>query len=307
MSRLMLVRSPVTLLAALVGMACATACNDEAPKRLADSLAQVGIKDVVVTDTKVTATCAQGDSVEVPTADLGRNFLGMSNPKKVVGVAKAIAKDCEDKDGQKKREASQKARIADTLKSLGIGGAALDDAAAKKAICAKLTEKLPRKEPDRTQESARNMREWGCDVAPPVAALPSGLWEVTIGKPVGKRAAISFARLQNEDGDRLTLRCTGDGKAAKAEIYVQLGVKTKVKKGTKAVMVAVDAKKPDKWKANVAKDLSALFFEPKVALRPLSAASKLVVEVPTAKKPAKVAFAVKGFAEAARELPAACR
>jgi hypothetical protein len=283
------------------------ACSDEAPKRLSDSLAQVGIKDVVVDEQKIGATCSQGDKVEVPTAELERNFLGMSSPKKVVLVAKNIAKDCEDKDTTKKREAAQKARLGDVLKELGIDATGLDDAATKKAICAKLTAGLPRKEPERMQGGAKNTREWGCE--PPAApeALPTGLWETVVGKAECKKPAVSYARLKNEDGGRLTLRCTGTGKAAKAEIYVGFAEKTKFKKGTKAVMVSLDGKKPAKWKANVAKDLSALFFDPKAALEPLGGANKMSVELPTAKKSQKVAFDVKGFAEATKALPAPCK
>jgi hypothetical protein len=285
----------------------ATGCSDDAPKRLSEALAQVGIKDVVVGAEKIEATCSQGDKSEVPTADLERNFLGLSNPKKVVVIAKQIAKDCEEKDTAKKKAASQKARLADTTKSLGIDTTGLDDEAQRVKICDKLTEKLPRKEPDRSQEAAKNMREWSCPPAPALAALPGGQWQVDLGTPAPKKPLIHRASLVNADGDRLVLRCTVNGKVQKPELYVQLAEKTKVKKGTKLVNVGVDGAKPAKWKANVAKDLSAIFFDPKVAMKALRPAQKVTVDVPTAKKPQKVIFEVKGVADAIKPFPKACQ
>ncbi len=282
-------------------------CTDDASKRLSDALAQVGVKDVAITEAKVSATCAMGDTAEVPTADLERNFLGLSNPKKVVVVAKQLAKDCEDKDSAKKRAEAQRAKLQEVTKQLGIDPAGLADDVVKKAICAKLTERLPRKDPDRSVEAAKNMREWSCPPAPPPAALPTGLWQVDVGSAKDpKKPQVSYARLQADDGNRMTLRCTATKKAPKPELYVQLADKTKVKQGTKAIMVAVDGGRPTKWKVNVAKDLSAVFVEPKPAVKARAPASKVALFIPTKKGSATVTFLVKGLAEALKPLPKGC-
>lgn len=276
-------------------------CNDDVQKRLADPLKEQGIKDVVVNETKIIATCSTGATVEIDAKELERNFLGMAKTSKVATIAKNILRDCDDKDSAKRQEEAIKAKIGDETKRLGIDPSGMDEAAIKKAICAKLTEALPRKDPDRTIQGANNTQRWGCEPPPPPPELPSGGWAVEIGKPQGKKPAQSFLRLQNDAQEKLTLRCAGK----KPDFYVQPA--TAAKKGTKAVDVKIDGGRSMKWKVKPSTDGKALFFaDTKVAFKALANANEMAVIIP-ARKPATATFAVKGFGEALRQMPKACQ
>jgi hypothetical protein len=113
---------------------------------------------------------------------------------------------------------------------------------------------------------------------------------------------VHYARLENEAGERLTLRCSGK----KVELYVQ--PKAAAKKGTKIVGVRVDGGKPQKWKVKPSTDGKALFLDVKDATKAaLDSAEKLQVDVPVGKKSAGSVFEVKGLKDALRALPKACR
>ena len=150
-------------------------------------------------------------------------------------------------------------------------------------------------------EGAKNTQRWSCDQPPPPPELPSGAWVVEIGKPVGKKPATSFLRLQNDAGEKLTLRCNGK----KPDFYVQPAAPAK--KGTKIVDARVDGGKPQKWKVKPSTDGKALFFaDAKIAFKALGGANELAVAVPS-KKPTTATFAVKGFADALKQMPKPCQ
>lgn len=287
---------------AVVVVSVVTGCTDDVQKRLADPLKEQGIKEVVVNEQKIIATCSTGVTVEIEAKELERNFLGMAKTSKVATIAKNILRECDDKDSAKRQEEAVKSKLVDETKRLGIDTTGKDDAAVKKEICTKLTEALPRKDPDRTVEGAKNTQRWNCDVPPPPPELPSGAWKVEIGKPLGKKPAQSFLRLANEADEKLTLRCVGK----KADFYLQPG--TPAKKGTKLIDAKLDGAKAAKWKVKPSTDGKALFFaDTKVAFKSLSGASSLAVIFPTKGKPATSTFAVKGFADALKQLPKACQ
>lgn len=282
--------------------AALTGCNDDVQKRLADPLKEQGIKDVVVNEQKIIATCSTGVTVEIEAKELERNFLGMAKTSKVATIAKNILRECDDKDSAKRQEEAVKNKLVEETKRLGIDTTGKDDAAIKKEICVKLTEALPRKDPDRTMEGAKNTQRWNCDPPPPPPELPSGAWVVELGKPQGKKPAQSFLRLTNEANEKLTLRCAGK----KPDFYVQPA--TPAKKGTKVVDARVDGGKAAKWKVKPSTDGKALFFaDTKVAFKSLAGANELAVIFPTKGKPATSTFAVKGFADALKQLPKGCQ
>jgi hypothetical protein len=294
--------APFAALACAACVVCLSGCNDDVQKRLADPLKEQGIKEIVVNEQKIIATCSTGVTVEIEAKELERNFLGMAKTSKVATIAKNILRECDDKDSAKRQEEAIKSKLADETKRLGIDTTGKDDAAIKKEICVKLTEALPRKDPDRTVEGAKNTQRWNCDPPPPPPELPSGAWAVELGKPVGKKPAQSFLRLQNDAGEKLTLRCVGK----KPDFYVQPA--TPAKKGTKVVDARVDGAKAAKWKVKPSTDGKALFFaDTKIAFKALSGASELAVIFPTKGKPATSKFAVKGFADALKQLPKPCQ
>lgn len=281
---------------------CATACTDDTQERLNNTLKERGVKEVVVTETKITATCSSGATTTVNADELERNFMGMPKASKVTAVAKTIFKDCEDKDAEKHREEQIKAALAEQAKQLGVDATGMAEEEIKKAICDKLTSQLPLKDPERTVEGVKNQQRWGCPPPPPVAELPTGAWSVEVPKPQGKKPVQSFARLQNEDGNKLTVRCANK----KADFYVQ--TQSVVKKGTKQIDAKVDLAKPVKWKVKPSTDGKALFFsDTKLSFSSLSRAQKLTLVIPTAKKNELVAFDVKGMGEALRQMPKGCQ
>src|SRR5688500_11532859 len=97
-----------------------TACADDAQQRLSEPLLAQGIKSVVVTEETITATCAMGATVDVPAAELDRNFLGMARTAKLATIAKSILRQCDEKDGAKRQEEAIKAKLASESKRLGI-------------------------------------------------------------------------------------------------------------------------------------------------------------------------------------------
>lgn len=290
----------VALLVLVAGVAAG--CDDDVEKRLGDPLKEQGLKELVVGEEKIVATCSTGATVEVEVKELERNFLGMAKTSKVATIAKSILRECEDKDAAKRQEEAIAAKLGDETKRLGIDATGKDDATLKKEICAKLTEQLPRKDPERTIEGAKNTQRWGCDAPPPPAELPSGAWAIELGQAKGKRPATSFLRLENADGEKLTLRCAGK----KPDLYVQPAAAAK--KRTKVVTAKVDGGKPLKWKVKPSSDGRALFFaDTKAAFKALDGAGELAVIVPTKKKPITATFAVKGFGEALKQLPKGCQ
>lgn len=288
-----------------VAVVSASGCNDDVQKRLADPLKEQGIKDVVVNEQKIIATCSTGVTVEIDVKELERNFLGMAKTSKVATIAKNILRECDDKDSAKRQEEAVKNKIVEETKRLGIDTTGKDDATIKKEICVKLTEALPRKDPDRTVEGAKNTQRWNCDPPPPPPELPSGAWTVELGKGTGKKATPSFLRLQNNGGEKLTLRCPV-GK--KPDFYVQPAMPAK--KGTKTIDAKVDGGKAVKWKVKPSTDGKALFIaDTKIAFKSLSGANELAIVLPTAPKgkPATATFAVKGFGDALKQLAKNCQ
>lgn len=288
-------------------MFCA-ACGDDAQQRLNEALKnEPDIKSISVTDAKVTATCKEGATVDVDTAELDRNFLGMVKSEKVRDVANKLYKQCEQKNKDIEKAAALKGMIADTAKQLGIDVSALDDNTAKKTICDKLTLQLPIKDPERTVEDAKNQNKWGCAPAPPVTDLPTGAWQVEAapdtGKKDPKKAAPVYARLVGANGERLTIRCA----SKKADVYLQ--VNDALKKGTKTVDVKVGSlPKPQKWKVKPSTDGKALFFvDVKPTVKAMESADNVVITVPNAKKSSDVSLATKGLAEAMKKMPKECQ
>lgn len=287
----------------LAGLALtfASGCNDDVQKRLSEPLKEQGIKEVAVDESKIVATCATGATVEIAATELERNFLGMAKTSKVTTIAKNILRECDDKDAAKRQEDAVAAKITEETKRLGIDATGMDVAATKKAICEKLTAILPIKDPDRTMEGAKNTQRWGCDAPPPPAALPTGAWVVELGKPQGKKTPPSFLRLQNDGGEKLTLRCAGK----KPELYVQAAAPAK--KGTKLIDARVDGGKAARWKVKPSTDGKALFLvDAKGAFKALAGANEVAFTIP-AKKPMVATFVVKGFGDALQQLPKPCQ
>lgn len=297
-------RTPRPLL--LAALALTAGCSDDSEARLQKALGEQGVKEVKVTETSITATCSSGATVEIPAAELERNFLGMAKAAKVTAVGRQILQDCDTKDKERARDAQAKAMMADEAKRLAIDTSGLDDIAIKKAICDKLTPQLPLKDPDRTVEGLKNTQRWGCDPPPAIQAPATGAWEVELGKAEGKKPATSFLRLQNADGERLTIRCTGN----QHDVYLQ--PTTPAKKGTKTIVVKTGEPKPAKWKVKPSTDGKALFFpDTKVAFKALFRSEQLTFVLPVGKKRKAKAdastFSPKGFGEAWKQLPKACQ
>lgn len=279
-------------------------CADDTEARLQKALGEQGIKSVRVTEAQVTATCASGATSEVPASELERNFLGMAKATQVTAVGRKLLKDCDAKDQARAKEAQAKAMIVDEAKRLEVNITGLDDATAKIAICEKLTAALPAKDPERTVQGVQNTQRWGCAAPPPPPEPVTGAWVVEEGKPEGKKAVSTFLRLQNDAGEKLTVRCTG----SKTELYLQPA--SPAKKGTKVVEATADkSRKAMKWKVKPSTDGKALFFpDLKSAFASLEKATEITVVVPVGKKGANSsAFSVKGFAEAKKKLPTTCR
>jgi hypothetical protein len=292
----------MVLLVAAAAAVLGSGCSDDSQQRLGDALGKEGIKNVTVTDTKVSATCAAGTVVEVDSAELDRNFLGMVKTDNIRTVANKIYKQCDEKDTEKKKAEAQKSMIAETSKQLGIDVSALDENGAKKAICEKLTTQLPLKDPDRTVEDAKNQNKWGCPPAPPVTDLPTGAWQLDLPPQKGKAPVTSYARLQSDNGDRLTIRCAGK----KADFYLQSA--EPAKKGTKLVDALLAGQKPAKWKVKPSTDGKALFFvDVKPDWKAMTGADVVTIKVPTAKAANTVSFKVKGFGEVLKKLPKGCQ
>ena len=277
-------------------------CGGDVAPRIQKPLEGQGIKDVAVDEAKVTATCAQGDKVEVPAAELELNFMGMAKTDKVAAVVKKIVTQCEEKDSDKKRLEAIRAAQKDKARELGVDISGKDDEAVRLAICEKLTSMLPVKDPDRTRLAEANERSWKCPPAPKVEELPTGRWQVELASVAGPKRGPSFLRLDNDEGDKLTLRCA----SAKLDLYLQ-PVKP-AKKGTKLVDAKLDGAKALKWKVKPSTDGKALFFpEAKAVAKAMASASRVTVAVPNAKGSSAVTFDVKGVGEAQKQLPKGCK
>jgi len=275
-------------------------CGDDTAARLTASLAPQGIKNVDVTDERIVASCALGQTAELPAAELERNFMGMAKASKVTSVGRALLKECDDKDNAQRKAEGLKVAIADEAKRLGITAGA-DDDATKNAICDKLTSTLPISAADRTDQGLKNTARWGCATPPPVEELKTGAWIVEHGKPVGKKPGTHFLRLQNGDGEKLTFSCTGK----KTTFYVQ--PKLAAPKKTTILETQLDAAKAAKWKVRPSTDGKALFFiDVKAAARGLSEKNAATF-IPAGKKATSSTFNVSGFKEAFASLPPACR
>lgn len=278
------------------------ACGGDIVPRLQKPLEGQGIKEVTVDETKITASCSQGDKVEVPASELALNFMGMAKTDKIAVVVKKIVTQCEEKDTEKKRLEGIRAAQKDKARELGVDVSGKDDEAARLAICEKLTSMLPVKDPERTRFAEANERSWKCPPAPKVDELPTGRWQIELASVAGPKRGPSFLRLENDDAEKLTLRCA----SAKLDLYIQ---PTKAsKKGTKVVEAKLDGAKPVKWKVKPSTDGKALFFpEAKAVAKALAGASRVTVAVPNAKGTSAVTFDVKGVGEAQKQLPKGCR
>ena len=285
----------------LLGVGLAGCGGDVAP-RLQKPLEGQGIKDVTVDDTKVSATCSQGDKVEVPAAELDVNFMGMAKTEKVAAVVKTIVTTCEDKDTEKKRIAGIREAQGAKARELGVDIKDKDDEAVRVAICEKLTSMLPVKEPDRSRFAEANERSWKCPPAPKLDDLPTGRWQIEIASVAGPKRGPSFLRLENDDGTKLTYRCA----SAKLDVYVQGA--TPIKKGTKVVDAKLDGGKAVRWKVKPSTDGKALFFiESRAVAKALGSASRVTLAVPNAKGTSALTFEVKGVGVAQKQLPKGCK
>lgn len=285
----------------LIGAGAAGCGGDIAP-RLQKPLEGQGIKDVTVDETKVMATCSQGDKVEVPAAELELNFMGMAKTDKIAAVVKKIVTSCEEKDTEKKRLAGIRAAQKDKARELSLDIGDKDDEAVRLAICEKLTAMLPVKDPERTRLAEANERSWKCPPAPKVEELPTGRWQIELASVAGPKRGPSFLRLENDGGEKLTLRCA----SAKLDLYIQPD--KPAKKGTKIIEAKLDGGKAAKWKVKPSTDGKALFFpEAKVVARSLASVSRVTLAVPNAKGTSAVTFDVKGVGEAQKQLPKGCR
>lgn len=288
-------------LVVVLGIGLAGCGGDLAP-RLQKPLEGQGIREVTVDETKVSATCSQGDKVEVPVAELELNFMGMAKTDKIAAVVKKIVTTCEDKDSEKKRLAGIREAQGAKAKELGIDISGKDDEAVRAAICEKLTAALPVKEPDRSRLAEANARSWKCPPAPKLDDLPTGRWQIELASVAGPKRGPSFLRLENDDGAKLTYRCA----SAKLDVYVQTAMPAK--KGTKLVDAKLDGAKALKWKVKPSTDGKALFLvDARAAARTLAAANRLTLAVPNAKGSSAVTFEVKGAGEAQKQLPKGCK
>lgn len=287
----------------LLGLGLAgSGCGGDLAPRLQKPLDGQGIKEVTVTEIKITATCAQGDKVEVPVAELELNFMGMAKTEKIAAVVKKIVTTCENKDEEKKRIAGIREAQGAKARELGLDIAGKDDEAVRLAICEKLTSMLPVKEPERNRLAEANERSWKCPAAPKVDELPTGRWQIEIASVAGPKRGPSFLRLENDDGAKLTYRCA----SAKLDVYVQATAPTK--KGTKVIDAKLDGGKAAKWKVKPSTDGKALFFiDAKGSAKALASASRLTLAVPAAKGNTAVVFEVKGVGEAQKQLPKGCK
>ena len=289
------------LLFALALPLAVVACSDDSQQRLTDVLAQQGIKDIAVTEAEVTATCASGAKAKADAAELERSVFGVKS-ERIKVVASKLNSKCEELDIEKRRIDGAKAQIAEQAKALGLDVATMDDATAKNLICDKLTAGLPMRASDRAEQDAANQRKWGCAPAPAIAELPTGGWQIENPPPVGKKPATAYARLQNDAGDRLTVRCA----AKKADFYLQ--TQDPVKKGTKTVDVKIGNAKPAKWKVKPSTDGKAIFFvDLKPAFKALDTQDVATFTVPGPKKVDNAAFKTKGLGEALKKLPKGCQ
>ncbi len=292
----------LVLIPSLLASFALAACSDDSQQRLTDVLSKQGIKEVTVTEAKVTARCASGATAEVDAAELQKNFLGMVKSERLGVVANDLFKKCDDLDKDKHKAEAQKQLLADAAKELGIDVSAMDDDAAKKAICEKLTAKLPVKDPERAVEDVKNQNRFGCAPAPAPAALPTGLWQVETRPGKRRKPPTTYARLDSEHGERLTASCTG----RKADLYVMMPAK--VKHHTKVIYAVAGSSKPMKWKVKPSTDGKALFIvDAKGGFRAMKDADSLTLKVPMARKVEDVAFPVKGFDEVLKQLPRHCR
>lgn len=287
----------------LAALALVTACSDDSEARLQKALGEQGVNEVKVTEETVTAVCSSGATVEIPATELERNFLGMAKASKVTAVGRQILQDCDTKDKEKAREVHQKAMMADEAKRLAIDTTGLEESVIKKAICEKLTAELPRKDPDRTVDGLKNTQRWGCEPPPPVEPLKTGAWAIDVNEGTAKKPGSSFLRLENGDGEKLTVRCTGK----QHDLYLQPA--KPAKKGTKLLMVRSGGAKPAKWKVKSSTDGKALFFpDTKAAFKALFGGDEMSFVVPVTKKKSLTStFAVKGFGEAWKQLPKSCQ
>lgn len=285
----------------LLGLGLAGCGGDLAP-RLQKPLDGQGIKEVTVDETKISASCAQGDKVEVPVAELELNFMGMAKTEKIASVVKKIVTACEAKDDEKKRIAGIREAQGAKARELGIDIAGKDDEAVRAAICEKLTAALPVKEPERNRIAEANERSWKCPPAPKVDELPTGRWQIEIASVAGPKRGPSFLRLENDDGAKLTYRCA----SAKLDVYVQGAAPAK--KGTKVIDAKLDGGKAAKWKIKPSTDGKALFMvDAKAAAKAMAAASRVTLAVPGAKGSTAVTFEIKGVGEAQKQLPKGCK
>lgn len=288
-------------LVVLLGFGLAGCGGDLAP-RLQKPLDGQGIKELAIDKTKITATCAQGDKVEVPASELELNALGMAKTEKIAAVVKKIVTTCEEKDAEKKRIAGIREAQGAKARELGIDIAGKEDDAVRAAICEKLTSMLPVKDPDRTRFAEANERSWKCPPAPKVDELPTGRWQIEIASVAGPKRGPSFLRLENDDGAKLTYRCA----SAKLDVYVQTTAPTK--KGTKLVDAKLDGGKAAKWKVKPSTDGKALFLvDAKAVAKAMASASRATIAVPGAKGSAAVTFEIKGVGEAQKQLPKGCK
>ena len=95
-------RVPALVILASIAPALLIACADNSQERLSKALGAQGVKSVVVSETTITATCAAGDNVEVPTAELEKSALGVK-PENLKAVGQKILKTCEEKDTAKRK------------------------------------------------------------------------------------------------------------------------------------------------------------------------------------------------------------
>ncbi len=288
-------------LVAIVGVGLAGCGGDLAP-RLQKPLEGQGIKDVAIDETKITATCAQGDKVEVPASELELNFMGMAKTDKIAAVVKKVITLCEKQDEEKKRLAGIREAQGAKARELGVDVTGKDEEAIRAAICEKLTAALPVKEPERTRLAEANERSWKCPPAPTLEELPTGRWQVEIVATAGPKRGPSFLRLDNDAGDKLTYRCA----SAKLDLYVQPS--TPAKKGTKVISAKLDGGKAVTWKVKPSTDGKALFFvDGKGTAKALASAKRVTLAVPNAKGTSAVTFDVKGAGEAQRQMPKGCK
>ena len=273
-------------------------CKDTAEQKLRDALTtQAGIKALTIDDKNINVTCSSEEKITVPTAELERNFLGMSKPATFTPIAKKIADQCEQKDKATKVAAAQHQNLVDGAKDAGVPATG-DDAALRTAICEKLAGKLPVRDPARMLEAGRNTARFGCTPPPAAAELPTGLWRL---EELKQKKPTQIVKVESEQGEKLALRCVG----GKSDMYLQLA--TAVKKGTKVIDASVDGRAA-KWKVKPSADGKAIFFADLAGTkRTLASSKQLALKIPTSKKAVDVGFDVHGFTEAVKPLPRGCR